>query len=562
MDCTFQSAIATWMDAKNAYIQNPTTQTSANYVCDMTRAMGCLQIQHPLTKTVLSERIIESIRNCFLNDNIITSECTHIVIQQFIRTGIHNLESRCILDSWLREYSRGESYELAATRIWLFVCRQLRLSRLHLTALPNVFAIPRFYYITSCNLAENELTDLPQSFSALHLLTHLDLSHNQFLTCPNAITSLPRLAALFMDHNLCASLPSNVAQLASIEFLSFVGNPFTQNANLYATIHSIYQSSWTCEIRLFTHESFERGQWLSLTRAPLYSSTFTEASELHIVDHLFTLYDLAQQPRSSMPIEGFVLLERKVLYTLKTWLGRMIRMIHSTSNAAARQQIARRIIAVLTPVLTNEDIRIAFLVTTYHSPHNNEVYHEHLAASLITLPLIYDMIAIQDAETLIKKYFQGPYMLYVLEEAVRQAHSSLTGSIPPQELLSSYLTIVLKHLNITFQHTYNPFPSHEVADQEKNALTNRITANIGNIGAFCSFLTQQPLWEKMLNQRTSDAIMKVRRGAEFVIDSDNSPEAELLTRRYIEPVIIDYTTRALQELGFINITEPTSMAST
>jgi len=553
MDNIIRREIDAWTSATNAYRQNQTVETSIHYVCNMIQIMGCLQHQYPLTKTVLSERVIAEIRGCFLDDDTMSSTHINITIQQFIRMGMQNLESRCILDSWLLECSMSDNHLLAAKRIWLFVHRQLNLSHLHLTTLPDVFAIPRFNYITICNLANNRLSDLPCSFNSLHLLVHLDLSHNQFLTCPNVITSLPRLEALLMDNNLCSSLPSDFARLESAKFLSIMQNPLTRDVQFFANIRSICQSSWRCAIRLSPTMSFIGGKFRKITFEPPCLSI-----EPSIEDLLSTINRFVEQPEPSIPWGAFETMETITIKTLEKWLKQMICMIHSTPNTAARQQIARGIIAVITPLPSDKNIQRAFLATVYQSPHDTEVRHEHLAATLITLPLIYAMTAIQDAQELVKKYFQCPYILHVLEEIIRQEHSFLTNAIPPQELLSSYLTIIRGHLDFALQHAHNPFPSHEVADHEKSAIIDRVVANINDVDALCSFLARQHLWQDMINQRTSNGFAKLQSKAEWVIRPDASPEAELLYEQYCEPFIIEHTHRILQEIAGTNIIEQLS----
>lgn len=51
------------------------------------------------------------------------------------------------------------------------------------------------------NLANNQMTKLPDELADLALLLRLDISHNSFLTLPSVVFKMPKLRQLIATNN-------------------------------------------------------------------------------------------------------------------------------------------------------------------------------------------------------------------------------------------------------------------------------------------------------------------------------------------------------------------------
>ena len=94
-----------------------------------------------------------------------------------------------------------------------------------LTSLPESFS--NLYTLTNLDLAGNRLTSLPESFGNLYTLTNLYLANNQLIILPESIGTLLNLTWLDLSNNQLTSLPQTIINLTNLQVLCLNGNSLT-----------------------------------------------------------------------------------------------------------------------------------------------------------------------------------------------------------------------------------------------------------------------------------------------------------------------------------------------
>lgn len=74
-------------------------------------------------------------------------------------------------------------------------------------------------------LADNGLTELPDSIGKLRSLADLDVSRNVLQSLPSTIGSLKKLTRLDVNHNKLSTLPVAITKCKSLEEVLLMDNP-------------------------------------------------------------------------------------------------------------------------------------------------------------------------------------------------------------------------------------------------------------------------------------------------------------------------------------------------
>ena len=144
-------------------------------------------------------------------------------------------ELRQILDIWAQEGGPDEKKPEAVDRCIKFlkdvddICIDLK--RLNLRSLPPIFDHHPFLRLKKLSLSGNQLTTLPEQFSALNNLSILNLGHNQLMVFPKQLTSLKNLEWLYLGHNELRSSafkPLKTNRLKNLTFLDLEHNELTK----------------------------------------------------------------------------------------------------------------------------------------------------------------------------------------------------------------------------------------------------------------------------------------------------------------------------------------------
>lgn len=100
------------------------------------------------------------------------------------------------------------------------------LSNTGLTELPT--SISKFSELTTLNLSDNQLTELPESIGELEQLTDLNSNTNLLTQLPDSIGELPQLTDLNLNTNLLIELPESIIDLENLVSLDISSNEITE----------------------------------------------------------------------------------------------------------------------------------------------------------------------------------------------------------------------------------------------------------------------------------------------------------------------------------------------
>ncbi|KAE8299657.1 Leucine-rich repeat-containing protein 40 [Larimichthys crocea] len=103
--------------------------------------------------------------------------------------------------------------------------QQLRLSHNQLKSLPVEVCTLR--NLRSLTLQQNLLESLPEELGQLENLTDLDLSNNHLKTVPSSLSCLTCLQNLNLSYNKISCLPDNLGQLTNVKLLDCSNNQLT-----------------------------------------------------------------------------------------------------------------------------------------------------------------------------------------------------------------------------------------------------------------------------------------------------------------------------------------------
>lgn len=81
--------------------------------------------------------------------------------------------------------------------------------------------------ICTLNLAEQNLSELPQEITSFKNLTTLGLGGNKFITIPSLLGELKKLRNVGLIANGISSIPDDVSFLSSLKILDLSANPLT-----------------------------------------------------------------------------------------------------------------------------------------------------------------------------------------------------------------------------------------------------------------------------------------------------------------------------------------------
>ena len=99
---------------------------------------------------------------------------------------------------------------------------QLNLTGNQLSALPD--ALGNLTALTQLNLAYNQLSALPDALGNLTALTRLDLFRNQLSALPDALGNLTALTQLDLAGNQLSALPTGLGELTELTVLNIADN--------------------------------------------------------------------------------------------------------------------------------------------------------------------------------------------------------------------------------------------------------------------------------------------------------------------------------------------------
>jgi len=81
-----------------------------------------------------------------------------------------------------------------------------------------------FSYITTLDVCQNRLQEIPKSITELNQIKILSLNDNQISFIPEYITELTNLKKLRLGQNLLTDIPEYITNLTSLEFINFNNN--------------------------------------------------------------------------------------------------------------------------------------------------------------------------------------------------------------------------------------------------------------------------------------------------------------------------------------------------
>jgi Leucine-rich repeat (LRR) protein len=136
-----------------------------------------------------------------------------------------------------------------------------------LTKLPDKFANRAIKFgdlttLTTLDLSNNSLTQLPDTFKNLTALTTLDLSNNSLTQLPDAFENLTALTTLDLSNNPLTQLPGAFENLTALTTLDLSNNSLTQlrgkffwNLTALKTLNVFYDQTIPVEIlcTFFSH---------------------------------------------------------------------------------------------------------------------------------------------------------------------------------------------------------------------------------------------------------------------------------------------------------------------
>ncbi len=144
-----------------------------------------------------------------------------------------------------------------------------------LTNLPE--AIGQLTNLTSLDLRNNQLTSLPEAIGQLTNLPSLDLSNNKLTSLPEAIGQLTNLKSLYLNSNQLTSLPEAIAKLTNLTWLDLSNNQLTslpEAIGQLTNLISLYLSN-----NQLTSLPEAIGQLTNLTSLDLYNNRLTSLPE-------------------------------------------------------------------------------------------------------------------------------------------------------------------------------------------------------------------------------------------------------------------------------------------
>ena len=106
--------------------------------------------------------------------------------------------------------------------------KQLSLANNQLTALPE--SLGQLTQLQTLGLANNHLTALPQSLGRLTQLQTLSLFHNQLTALPESLGQLTRLQELDLSRNQLAVVPEYLGRLMQLRKLDLSSNPLAEDS--------------------------------------------------------------------------------------------------------------------------------------------------------------------------------------------------------------------------------------------------------------------------------------------------------------------------------------------
>ena len=123
----------------------------------------------------------------------------------------------------------------------------LKLSRLGLTSLPNVFDFEFFQRkLKELDLSHNNLQTLPDSLGNLQVLATLNLDHNSLQSLPETLGNLQDLTMLSLEHNNLESLPESLSNLQSLTILYLRANKLKDIPDSLGSLQRLIQLDLGC----------------------------------------------------------------------------------------------------------------------------------------------------------------------------------------------------------------------------------------------------------------------------------------------------------------------------
>ncbi|GAB1598342.1 PH domain leucine-rich repeat-containing protein phosphatase 2-like isoform X1 [Argonauta hians] len=99
--------------------------------------------------------------------------------------------------------------------------------------------LPRFRYLTSLNLANNDMKVFPPAICSMQSLNELNLASNKLEEVPPSIADLIRLQVLRLHNNHLTTLPEEMGSMKQLAVLILAFNHFTTVPPVLLRIHSI-----------------------------------------------------------------------------------------------------------------------------------------------------------------------------------------------------------------------------------------------------------------------------------------------------------------------------------
>ena len=112
---------------------------------------------------------------------------------------------------------------------------KLYLSYNQLTEIPQ--SIGDLTGLKTLDLYGNKLTEIPQSIGGLTGLKNLDLSDNQLTEIPQSIGDLTGLKKLYLSSNQLTEIPQRIGDLTGLEMLSLDNNPLNDDTRTFLNHH-------------------------------------------------------------------------------------------------------------------------------------------------------------------------------------------------------------------------------------------------------------------------------------------------------------------------------------
>lgn len=148
------------------------------------------------------------------------------------------------------DLSNQKLKELPTTIGTLSNLRVLNLNKNQLSTLPA--EIGKLRNLSTLKLNNNQLVQLPNEITQLSKLLRLELNNNQLADLPTNIDQLAKLRYLELNNNQLATFPTGITQLQELSSLLIAGNSFTEypqevyhmrNLNEVTGLHTIKRAS-------------------------------------------------------------------------------------------------------------------------------------------------------------------------------------------------------------------------------------------------------------------------------------------------------------------------------